>query len=170
MGYGGRKLGTEGSSVSEGSGQGAERGRKKAWEGEEHLRTLRSVRDLLARGPPAVVGAAGEVVQEEKAEEEWQEREGRLRQRETLQKFSHWICEERASRTLGGGRASCQDFGSFAGSSFRGSNGSEMCKTIYDRERQRCKLTNGTTMANHHTPMSRQASRPTTAPRNQRTF
>ncbi|KAG0593462.1 hypothetical protein M758_1G324600 [Ceratodon purpureus] len=183
MGYGGLKLETQNSSVNERSVQGrtrvesVQRGeiggvssrKKKAWEEEEHVRTLREVRDLLSKGPPTTVAAASRELQDEKSEEEWQEREGRLRQRETMQKFSNWICEERASKTLGGGRANCQNFGSFGGSSFRGSNGSEMCKIIYERERQRCKKTNGTIM--NHSPMPRHGrSRPSSAPSNQRTF
>ena len=136
---------------------------KKAWKEEEHLHTLREVQDMLARGPPAIVAAASE--EEEGREVEWQEREDRLRQRETLQKFSKWIYTEKASKTLGSGKANYQDFGSFGGSSFRGSNGSEMCKIIYDRERQRFKATNGPVGANLTLGQRNCKSRPTTVPR-----
>lgn len=161
MGYGGLRLGTENTSLHDRSVQARTRAqalqgrekqgtittrKKKAWEEEEHLRTLRDVRDLLARGPPVVraaAAAAAAAASEESGstEEEWQEREGGLRQRETLQQFSNWICEEKASKSAGGER--CKDFGSFVTGSFQGNNGSEMCKKIYDRERERCKVTNG---------------------------
>ena len=49
---------------------------------------------------------------------EWQEREDRLRQQETLQKFPKWICAEKASKTVGCGKENYQDFGLFGGSSF----------------------------------------------------
>lgn len=189
MGYGGLKLGTANSSINDRislpgrtkaeSLQGREKAgtatsKKKVWEEEEHLRTLRDVRALLARGPPVVQAAAAAAAaaseESENTEEEWQEREGGLRQRETLQQFSNWICEERASKTLVGGRGErYKDFGTFVGGSFRGNNGSEMCKKIYDRERERCKVTNGTVIDVTPLPRRNATSRPTVR-RNQSTI
>jgi len=156
--------------------QGREKGRTtatrektKEWE-EEHLRTLRYVRDLLARGPPVATPSVAASKESENTEKVRQEREGGLRQREKLQQFSKWICEERASKSLGGGRGEgCEEFGTFVEGSFRGSNGSDMCKKIYDRERERCKVTNGTTVIDvMRLPRRNATNRPTV--RNQRTM
>ena len=85
-----------------------------------------------------------------------------------LQKLSKWICKQKALKTLGGKKANCQDFGSFGGSSFQRSNGSEMRKYIYDQEKQRCKATNGLIGTDHATGQRNCKSRPTTLLRSQR--
>lgn len=160
-------------SLSRAERGGALRQQEARQEEEQHLRTLRGVRDLLARGPPAVVAAAYED-RDSDTEHEWREREGMMRQRETLQKFSHWICDDKASKTSGAGRANCRQFGSFAGSSssssssLRASNGTEMCQKIYDRERERCKVTNGALVSPSSRPRERHG--PTLVHGNQRPF
>lgn len=44
---------------------------------------------------------------------------------------------------VGGRGERYKDFGIFVGGLFRGNNGFEMCKKIYDWERERCKVING---------------------------
>lgn len=158
MGYGGLKLGTHNSSALEKNLQRRNRvdsfrgedwretstRMNKEWDEQDHVRLLRDVRELIARGPPVEVASSVEDQPQVENTEGWQEKEGRLRLRETLQKFSNWICEERASRMNGDGKAHCQNFESFDGSSFRGNDGSVLCKMIYERERERCKVTHGT--------------------------
>ena len=114
-----------------------------SWGEEDHVRTLLEARKLLSQGL---------------SPEEEQLRDVSLQEREELQGFSKWIHDTKASNSRNK-RSKYRTTTEFSESKLGGnsSGGSVTCKTVYERERERCrgvvdtKLKNRTRFGDRHT-------------------
>ena len=114
-----------------------------SWGEEDHVRTLLEARKLLSQGL---------------SPEEEELRDVSLREREELQGFSKWIHDTKASKSRKQ-RSKYRTTTEFSETKLGGnsSGGSVTCKTVYERERERCrgvvdtKLKHRTRFGDRHT-------------------
>ena len=106
-----------------------------SWGEEDHVRTLLEARKFLSRGSRP---------------EEEELRHVSLREREELQGFSKWIHDTKASKSRNQ-RSKYQTTTEFSVTKLGGnsSGGSVTCKTVYERERERCRGVVDTKLKHH---------------------